>query len=40
VKVRFLSAAEAELFEAATYYEMQAQKLGENFLVIMESVGD
>lgn len=34
---RFLSAAEAELFEAAAYYEMQAQNLGENFLVIIEA---
>ena len=34
---RFLSAAEAELFEAAAYYEIQAQNLGENFLVIIEA---
>jgi len=34
---RFLSAAEAELFEAAAYYEMQTQNLGENFLVIIEA---
>ncbi len=34
---RFLSAAEAELFEAAAYYEMQSQNLGENFLEIIEA---
>lgn len=34
---RFLSAAEAELSEAAAYYELQAQNLRENFLVIIEA---
>lgn len=37
MKFRFLSAAETELFEAAAYYEMQAQHLGENFLEIIEA---
>lgn len=37
MKIRFLSAAESELFEAAAYYELQAQYLGENFLEIIEA---
>lgn len=37
MKFCFLSAAEAELFEAAAYYEIQSQKLGENFLEIIET---
>ncbi len=39
--LRFLNAAEAELFEAAAYYELQVQHLGENFLsIIEEAVGE
>lgn len=37
MEIRFLSAAETELFEAAAYYEMQAQHLEENFLEIIEA---
>ena len=36
MKVRFLTPAEIEMFEASAYYEMQAPNLGENFLDIIE----
>ncbi len=38
--LRFLNAAETELFEAAAYYEMQVQHLGENFFAIIEEAVD
>ena len=34
MKVRFLTPAEIEMFEASVYYEMQAYDLGANFLDI------
>ena len=37
MKVRFLSPAEIEMFEAAAYYEMQVSALSENFLDIIEN---
>jgi len=40
VKVRFLSAAETEMFEAAVYYEMQVKHLGGDFLGIIEEAID
>jgi plasmid stabilization system protein ParE len=36
MKVRFLTPAEAEMFDAAAYYEMQAPGLGNNFLSVIE----
>ena len=36
MKVRFLTPAEIEMFEASAYYEMQATDLGSNFLDIIE----
>ena len=36
MKVRFLTPAEIEMFEASAYYEMQAYDLGVNFLDIIE----
>ncbi len=36
MKVRFLTPAEIEMFEASAYYEMQASNLGGNFLDIIE----
>ena len=36
MKVRFLTPAEIEMFEASAYYEMQVNNLGENFLNIIE----
>ena len=36
MKVRFLTPAEIEMFEASVYYEMQATDLGNNFLDIIE----
>ena len=41
MKVRFLTPAEIEMFEASVYYEMQAYDLGANFLdIIEEAVAD
>lgn len=37
MKVRFLTPAEEEMMEAAAYYEMQVEKLGANFLDIIEA---
>ena len=37
MRVRFLEPAEAEMLEAAFYYEMQVEKLGTNFLYIVEA---
>jgi len=37
MKFRFLTPAEAEMMEAATYYEMQVERLGINFLDIIEA---
>ena len=37
MKVRFLTPAEAEMMKAATYYEMQIERLGVNFLDIIEA---
>ncbi|MDA3789836.1 MAG: hypothetical protein PF503_15230 [Desulfobacula sp.] len=37
MKVRFLTPAEEEMMEAAAYYEMQVEKLGVNFLDIIEA---
>ena len=34
--IRFLSPAEREMFEAVTYYEIQAENLGDNFLNLIE----
>jgi len=36
MNVRFLSPAETEMFEAAAYYEMQAQDLGVNLINIID----
>jgi len=36
MKIRFLTPAETEMMEAAAYYEMQVEKLGANFLDIIE----
>ena len=36
MKFRFLTSAEAEMMEAAAYYEMQVEKLGINFLDIAD----
>ena len=36
MKIRFLTPAEIEMFEASAYYEMQATELGINFLKIIE----
>ncbi len=36
MKIRFLTPAEIEMFEASAYYEMQATGLGSNFLDIIE----
>jgi len=37
MKVRFLDLSEIEMIEAAIYYEMQVENLGENFLDIIET---
>ena len=37
MRVRFLVPAEEEMLEAAFYYEMQVEKLGTNFLDIVEA---
>ena len=37
MKTRFLTPAEIEMLEAATYYEMRTENLGINFLNIIES---
>jgi plasmid stabilization system protein ParE len=37
MSVRFLAPAEEEMLEAAFYYEMQVEKLGTNFLDIVEA---
>ncbi len=37
MKFRFLAPAEAEMMEAAAYYEMQVERLGTNFLDIIEA---
>ncbi len=34
MKVRFLTPAEIEMFEAAAYYEMQVTTLGVDFLIL------
>jgi len=36
MKIRFLTPAEFEMFEASVYYETQATDLGDNFLDIIE----
>ncbi len=36
MKFRFLAPAEEEMLDAAFYYEMQVEKLGTNFLDIIE----
>ena len=38
MKIRFLTPAEIEMFEASVYYEMQARDLGGNFIDIIEEV--
>ncbi|PIP47248.1 MAG: plasmid stabilization protein [Deltaproteobacteria bacterium CG23_combo_of_CG06-09_8_20_14_all_51_20] len=40
MKVRFLLAAEIEMFDAAAFYEKQVALLGKNFLSIMEAAID
>ncbi len=37
MKIRFLTPAETEMMEAAAFYEMQVEKLGVNFLDIIEA---
>lgn len=37
MNVRFLGPAEREMLEAAIYYEIQVENLGENFLDIIEA---
>jgi len=37
MNIRFLKPAESEMIEAATYYEIQVEKLGENFLNILDA---
>ena len=37
MKVRFLRLAETEMMDAAAFYEMQVEKLGVNFLDIVEA---
>ncbi len=37
MKFRFLKPAETEMMEAAAYYEMQVERLGINFLDIIEA---
>ncbi len=37
MKIRFLAPAEIEMLEAAAYYELQVETLGENFLDIVET---
>ncbi len=37
MNIRFLKPAETEMIEAAAYYEIQVEKLGENFLNILEA---
>jgi len=37
MKVRFLRPAETEMMDAAAFYEMQVEKLGVNFLDIVEA---
>jgi toxin ParE1/3/4 len=37
MKFRFLTPAETEMMEAAAYYEMRVEKLGEHFLDIIEA---
>ena len=37
MKFRFLAPAETEMMEAAYYYEMQVERLGVNFLDIIET---
>jgi plasmid stabilization system protein ParE len=37
MKIRFLAPAETEMMEAAAYYEMQVERLGTNFLDIIEA---
>ena len=37
MKFRFLTPAETEMMEAAAYYEMQVERLGINFLDIIEA---
>jgi len=36
MRIRFLTPAECEMFEASAYYERQAADLGKNFLEIIE----
>lgn len=37
MKFRFLTPAETEMMEAAAFYEMQVEKLGMNFIDIIET---
>lgn len=37
MKIKFLAPAETDMIEAAAYYEVQVEKLGVNFLDIIEA---